>query len=107
MSDMAAARAEAQQALREKRARQQGGPGSSAGGGSGMSSGDLSAIESFQAQKAAAGKRTNTLGQTEAGVPMWKVRLRPALPPAAGSASPAAVADATTRARSEPKQSRR
>ena len=72
---MAAARAEAETALREKRTRQQQMTGGGAGSTS-MSAGDLSAIEQFQAQKQAARKRTNALGQTEAGVPMWKVRPR-------------------------------
>ncbi len=109
-TSMATMRAEAEQALRHKRQRQQvcasycrpasmcshflgqhhpdacmrissRGPacGLQGGGDSSLSGaaeqqGELSAIEQFQAQKEAARKRTNALGQTETGVPMWKVR---------------------------------
>ena len=58
------------------------GKGSSGISGAGEQQGQLSAIEQFQSQKEAARKRTNALGQTETGVPMWKVR------PAAVTANP-------------------
>jgi hypothetical protein len=54
----------------------QGGGGGPAATAKEHDQGQLSAIEQFQAQKEAARKRTNALGQTETGLPMWKVRLR-------------------------------